>query len=125
VVGRPEDEAKQTLEDLGFKVKVKRDYSTEVPEGDVIGVDPPAKTKIPKFSTVTITVSKGPKTFAMPNVVGMSRASAVALLEGKGLIVDVVDLPNDVPPDTVVYQSPIPGDTVHQGQEVVIYVTQP
>jgi eukaryotic-like serine/threonine-protein kinase len=125
VVGQPEDQAKQTLKDLGFTVKVERDYSTEVPEGDVISVEPPAKTKITKFSTVTITVSKGPKTFAMPNVVGMSRAGAVALLEGRGLHVFVVTLPNSNPPDTVVYQDPVPGDTVQQGQLATLYVTQP
>jgi beta-lactam-binding protein with PASTA domain len=70
-------------------------------------------------------VSKGPKTFAMPKVVGMTREEAVSFLQDLGLVVRVYELPLTDPPNTVVLQDPDEGATVSQGQTVKIFVTQP
>jgi serine/threonine-protein kinase len=125
VAGQAEADARQTLESLGFKVKSKDEFSTDVPRGQVIQTDPAAGKKLPKGETVTMIVSKGPETFAMPDVVGMSREDARQTLESLGLVVKIVELPNPDPPDTVVFQDPSAGETVEQGQEVTLYVTQP
>ena len=125
VVGQAAADAKATLEALGFKVKQKNDFSTSVPKGDVISTDPPAGESAPKGSKITMTVSKGPKTFAMPNVVGMTKEEAMSFLENLGLVVKVYVLPLTDPPNTVVLQDPDTGATVSQGQTVKIFVTQP
>ena len=122
--GQSATDAQATLEGLGFVVQQKQDFSVQVPQGDVIRTDPPAGQSIPKGSTVTMVVSKGPRTFPMPDVVGMTRDAAVAKLESMGLIVNVVVIPN-TNGDTVVYQQPSAGTTVHQGDQVKIYVTGP
>jgi serine/threonine-protein kinase len=124
VTGQTTAEARGTLEALGFHVEVTQDFSTEVPRGHVISTDPPSGKKAPKGSTVTLFVSKGPKTFSMPDVVGMQREAAVTKLEGLGLSVKVVEIPG-THGDQVVYQDPDGGTTVEQGQQVTIYVTQP
>jgi beta-lactam-binding protein with PASTA domain/predicted Ser/Thr protein kinase len=124
VTGRLTRDAKATLEALGFHVEVTQDFSTEVPKGHVISTDPPSGEKAPKGSRVTLFVSKGPKTFDMPDVVGMQREAAVAELERLGLIVNIVEIPG-THGNQVVYQDPDPGVTVEQGQQVTIYVTQP
>ena len=90
--------------------------------GLVISTQPRAGTTQPKGSTVTLVVSKGPKTFPMPDVTGMRTADAQGQLESLGLVVKVVPLPG-TNGDTVVFQSPDPGTTVEQGQTVTIYVT--
>jgi serine/threonine-protein kinase len=124
VTGQTRAEAQATLEALGFQLEVNEDFSTDVPKGRVISTDPPAGEKPPKGSTVTLVVSKGPKTFPMPNVVGMMREAAVKKLEGLGLRVKVVEIPG-TKGNQVVFQDPDGGVTVEQGQQVTIYVTLP
>jgi beta-lactam-binding protein with PASTA domain/predicted Ser/Thr protein kinase len=123
LTGQPAADARATLEALGFKVEVTKDFSSDVSRDHVIGTDPPSGTKVPKGSTVTMSVSKGPKTFPMPDVVGMQREAAVQKLEAFGLSVKVVEVPG-THGNQVVYQDPDPGVTVEQGQQVTIYVTQ-
>jgi len=125
VVGQPAASARATLEALGFKVKQTNAFSTDVPNGDVISTDPPAGGTAPKGSRITMVVSKGPKTFDMPNVVGMTKEEAVSYLQNLGLVVKVYELPLTDPPSTVVLQDPEAGATVKQGQTVKIFVTQP
>jgi serine/threonine-protein kinase len=124
VHGQPADVARTTLEGLGFVVDQKQDFSANVPIGDVIRTDPPAGASTPKGSTVTMFVSKGPRTFPMPNVVGMIREAAKAELESMGLVVNVVVIPQSSG-NRVVLQAPDAGTTVHQGDHVTIYVTGP
>lgn len=53
---------------------------------------------------------KAPDTITVPNVVGLKADAAKKALEGVGLIVDVVDQPNEsVPPGVVWGQTPNPG----------------
>jgi serine/threonine-protein kinase len=58
------DETK-VLQALGFKTATTDTYSTSVPAGDVVSVKPTGSA--PKFSTITITVSKGPPTVVIPS----------------------------------------------------------
>jgi len=121
VSGQPVDQATGTLQSLGFQTTTTKEFSTTVPVGHVIGTDPPAGQSIPKGNSVTLVVSKGPKTFPMPNVVGEKAAQAKARLEALGLVVREVQVPGSIN-DTVVGQKPDPGTTVHQGEDVTIYV---
>jgi len=125
VVGQPASQAQATLEALGFTVERGEEFSTEVPRGSVIRTEPPAGRRAPRGSEITMVVSRGPRTFPMPDVVGMTREAATNELVGLGLRVNVVLLPSSDPPNTVVFQDPAPGTTVRQGDEVTIYVTSP
>jgi len=64
-------EAKSTLEGDGFKI-VKGDTVTSdsVSKGKVVSQDPSANTKVKKGSAVTVTISGGKATAAVPNIVG-------------------------------------------------------
>jgi serine/threonine-protein kinase len=120
VVGRDEGTATDILQAAGFSVGVVHEFSTSVPRGDVIGQEP-ASGKEPKGSEVTLTVSRGPRTFPMPDVRGASESTAQAELEGLGLVVDVSVVPG-AKGSTVVGQDPGPGATVEAGQHVTIFV---
>ncbi|HEX2031200.1 MAG TPA: Stk1 family PASTA domain-containing Ser/Thr kinase [Actinomycetota bacterium] len=121
VVGLSEDEAASLIQGAGLGVAVVEQFSATVPRGDVVGQEPAADAEVRRGTTVTIVVSKGPRRFPMPNVVGMSKSSATAQLEGLGLTVRAVSLPGSSG-STVVGQRPAPDRTVEQGQEVTIYV---
>jgi len=123
LAGQSAGDARAALEGLGFVVTQTQEFSGTVPAGDVIRTNPKGGTSAPKGSPVKIVVSKGPQSFAMPDVVGMTMEAAKAKLEGLGLKVNVVVLPNNNPPDTVVFQDPHKGTTVHHGDQVTIYVT--
>jgi beta-lactam-binding protein with PASTA domain/predicted Ser/Thr protein kinase len=110
-----------TLADLGLTVKESQQYSVSVAVGDVIDTDPPASSTVHQGDTVTVVVSLGPRTFPMPNVVGKTKAVAIAELEGLGLKVRAVQLPGSTN-DIVSGQSPVPGVTVQQGQQVTLYI---
>jgi serine/threonine-protein kinase len=120
VTGAPEADARTALEAAGFVVTTSDEFSTTVAQGDVIRTDPPVNSQAPKGSTVNVVVSKGPKTFPMPNVVGMTDTAATAELQGLGLVVRIVQLPGTG--HRVDAQDPLSGTIVHQGQIVTIYV---
>lgn len=120
VVGLSQEQATSTLATRGFLVEVVEEFSDRVPKGDVISQEPSRGTELQPGQAVTIVVSKGPREFAMPSVVGLARDAAVAKLTGLGLKVDVV-LVRD-PGSTVVYQEPPAGTTVRAGDVVHVYV---
>jgi serine/threonine-protein kinase len=102
-------------------VRVVEEFSTEVPRDRVISQDPPAQETVREGGTVTIVVSKGPRQFPMPTVLGLSSAQAKGQLEGLGLVVDVQDLPGSTG-DQVVGQLPEAGVIVEAGQTVKIFI---
>jgi beta-lactam-binding protein with PASTA domain/predicted Ser/Thr protein kinase len=124
VAGRSAASAEGELRAAGFGVDRAEEYSTAVPAGTVIRVEPQAGARIPQGSTVTIVVSLGPRTFPMPNVQGMTREAGVEELESLGLEVRVTVIPSSSG-NIVVGQTPAPGETVREGDTVTIYVLGP
>ena len=121
LAGQTEQQAKQALTDLGLRVVgVVREYST-VPLGEVIRTEPAAAAIVEPKAPVTIYISKGPRTFPMPNVIGMPSAQAIAQLEDLDLVVDAEDIPGSEG-DTIVGQLPREGTTVQQGDTVKVYI---
>jgi serine/threonine-protein kinase len=94
VVDLTEDEARSTLETLGFKVTVKEqetDDSAKV--GQVLSQDPAASANRAKGSTVTVTVGKEPAEVDVPDVTGQGRLAATSALEQAGFEVNAVPTP--------------------------------
>jgi eukaryotic-like serine/threonine-protein kinase len=121
VTGQSEDAAASNLGALGLQVSVTEEFSATVEEGFVIGQSPEAGATVHEGDTATIIVSRGPKQFPMPDVVGMSQAQARARLEGLGLVVNVTQVPGS-DGDQIVSSKPTAGKTVEQGDTVTIYV---
>jgi serine/threonine-protein kinase len=121
VIGETSAAAQTDLVGKGLNPKLHQAYSTTVPAGDVISQRPAPGATVPIDSTVHLVISLGPKTFPMPSVVGLPSSSAQSQLEGLGLQVHVVRIPNS-PGDNVVGQTPARDFTVEQGETVTIYV---
>ena len=121
VTGLQQDEAVAVLESQGFVVDAEEEFSDRVDEGAVISQTPPKGADLQPGETVSIVVSKGPREFPMPNVVGAERDAAVARLRSLGLLVDVAIVPGHGG-SRVVFQEPASGTTVHAGDLVHIYV---
>jgi beta-lactam-binding protein with PASTA domain len=121
VTGVTEEQAKALLDGAGLGVSVTEQFSGDVPAGNVMSQNPPAEETVPAESTITIVVSKGPRTFPLPNVEEQTQDGAVATLEGLGLRVKVVDVPVSQG-NLVIDTNPEAGEIVQTGQEITIFI---
>ncbi|HEU4941704.1 MAG TPA: PASTA domain-containing protein, partial [Gaiellaceae bacterium] len=123
VVGRSFDDAAAALREAGF-TPVRRDVEASDPKGTVVGMSPGAGTLAPPGTRVTLNVSLGISTTAVPDVVGEEEASARATLENEEWRVLIRDTPTTNPDEDgiVVTQSPAGGEQAEPGSQVIIYV---
>jgi serine/threonine-protein kinase len=117
----PVRRAQAAIENAGLRVgQIVSEYSSKVPEGQVIGTTPGYGLKVPKGTAVDVTVSMGSQgTLEMPALKGMLLSRAKDVLINSGLVLgQVSELASTLPPGTVVSQEPpertemSPGDTV-------------
>ncbi|WP_182112537.1 transglycosylase domain-containing protein [Actinotalea sp. JY-7876] len=124
VVGMSEGEATAALSAVGLGADVSRANDATVPEGTVISQSPGGGAEVEQGGAVSVVVSAGPGTTAIPNVVGQSAQSAQATLSGAGFTVAVSEAPSDsVPAGTVISQSPGGGAEAGPGSTVSIVVS--
>ena len=102
VRGSPRATAERRLKQAGFKVDVRREFNDEVKENRVIETSPSERSRLERGSTVTLVVSRGPRTVEVPDVVGKDRDEAERLLEDAGLQVSFTEREDeDKEPGTV------------------------
>jgi eukaryotic-like serine/threonine-protein kinase len=122
LVGVDQATATANLEQLGLVVAVKHASSRSTAAGLVISASPPAEREVRRGTTVTLTVSTGPKQVSVPYVVGWSADDAYDELDDDGFSVAVTTTPvgSDRVGD-VVAQDP-PGGRLAEGSTVTITV---
>lgn len=84
VVGLPQDEALQILQEAGFKVRPKPEASEAAAAGTVIRTEPAAGAPPEDDLFVDMVVSDGPLQVRVPTVVGSTQERAIAQLSGQG-----------------------------------------
>ncbi|MGA5700246.1 Stk1 family PASTA domain-containing Ser/Thr kinase [Peterkaempfera bronchialis] len=119
VVGLRVDEAQARLTDQGFTVQISPEqvFSDTVDAGSVAAQDPDDRAG--PGATVTLTVSKGPQLFPVPDVRGKTEDEATATLQAVGFDVRVVRL-NPFGNPAVRNQSPGGDDQKPKGTTVTI-----
>jgi serine/threonine-protein kinase len=121
--GKDATDAAAELGGLGFQVKTAKQPSASVPDGKVIGTDPPGGSKAPKGSIVTLQVSSGPQKVAVPNVVGQTQDQATKTLKDAGFQVTAQGATSDATAK-VTSQDPAAGTQAPQGATVTITLTK-
>jgi serine/threonine-protein kinase len=126
VVGQAYEDALATLQGAGFAVR-RRDVDSNQSEGIVVAQDPAPGASVPKNSSVTLSVSKGPTTTSVPSVEGFDRDAAVQALEDAGFEVSIEEEPVDDESfeNLVLSQDPAPGTEAEPGSTVTIVVGVP
>ena len=124
VVGIQEDRAVRLIENAELEPNVEREPSNDVPRGIVISQSPNAGVRIQKGDQVTIVVSSGPRQVEVPRVVGMNVDRAIQELDDAGLDWRTVDVFSEAPVNRVVRQNPQAGQTVDEGTQVTLRVSQ-
>ncbi len=78
--------ALEILTELELNTKVKgSEYTGDIPKNHVVFQEPPPGSEIKKGRDVRIILSKGPKTFAMPHLMGLSIQQTDIILEENDL----------------------------------------
>lgn len=127
VLGVTESDATDALLGAGLVLgEVDRPWSSEAPEGEVIGTDPAIGEGLPRDTPVDLTISAGPEPIDVPGVVDLPEDEALAVLEEAGL--EGESLPERVFSDTVaegsvVTQDPVDG-TLEEGEVVTLTLSQ-
>ncbi len=112
------------LKRAGFVAQVESAHSDTVGAGLVIHSDPSSGSTATRGSTVTITVSSGPKLVKVPVLVGAQREVAVQQLRSRGLAPAVTEEVSSSPAGEVIRQSPSAGTQVAPGSSVSIVVSK-
>jgi eukaryotic-like serine/threonine-protein kinase len=97
-----------------LRVRRERVFDDNVERDRAVGTEPGAGSQATWGSTVVLRISKGPDLVVVPNVDGLTRGEAEALIRAAGLTPRVY-----LPVGTrVVAQSPGPGEQVKRGSNV-------
>ncbi|MFE3584561.1 Stk1 family PASTA domain-containing Ser/Thr kinase [Streptomyces vinaceus] len=120
VVGRPLDQARAALQDLGLKVETAAEQvNSPFPAGTVANQSIGAGAQAATGDTVTLTVSKGPRLVPVPPVVGQEADVARRTLEAAGFKVKV-ERPLISFSNTVDAQSVPGGQSAPEGSTIVV-----
>ena len=90
VRGQTLSQAFQTLIGQGFRVGEKREPSTTVEEGGIIGTDPPSGFPVSAGLEVFVIISDGPPLVAIPDVQGLLFDTGKLAVERAGLVIGIV-----------------------------------
>ena len=123
VVGQPFANASSALQGAGFAV-LRRNVESDEAAGTVVDQDPEANTLRPTGSTITLSVSKGPKQSTVPDVTSQDEETAEDILQSAGFRVVVRrETVADPGQDGIVLDQDPPGQTrAKRNTRVTIFV---
>jgi eukaryotic-like serine/threonine-protein kinase len=124
VEGLRQQQAIDQIEAVGLEAEVEEQPSTDVERGIVMEQSPREGTQVSKGSTVTITVSTGPRQVEVPSLVGGTYEEAVDALTQLGLEPQRVEVFSQRPVGQVTGQDPEPGQIVDEGSQVEVRVSK-
>lgn len=127
VVGKPVDEAVAILKDKGITVTARpKEFSSTVAAGKVISMAGRSDGGWWRpGDTTSLTVSKGPQTFPIPDVSGKTRDQAAQILKNQGFTVDYAPIWKIFPDalTQVVGTDPAAGQMRVKGTSVYLQIT--
>ncbi len=126
LIGLSEDEAKKRLNERGLGVKISNQSSTTVEAGTVMNQSVQSGSMVDKNSTVVITVSIGPDSVQVPNIVGYTQTFGTEVLEGMGLAVESVieEFSNEYEIGKIIRVEPEVGSQIAPNGKVTIVISK-
>jgi beta-lactam-binding protein with PASTA domain/tRNA A-37 threonylcarbamoyl transferase component Bud32 len=125
VVGSTTQVAQQALTRAHLDTRVVRSFDETVKVGVVLAGDPPSGREVRRGSTVTLTVSKGPERYDVPQLVGRSQAEAQQQVSDARLTVGTVRkaFSDSVPQGQVISTSPPANTSVKRATPVALVIS--
>ena len=124
VVNMDAQDAIEELEEAGFKVNHRSQYSADLPKDVVVRQTPAGGSDGVKGDTVIIYVNDRGNDTAVPSVIGMTTASARQLLEEKGFVIgNISEEKSAAPSGTVIRQVPAADADAAPGSSISLVVS--
>jgi len=125
VTGQTFDAADATLKQLDLVTARFDVYSDAVPEGQVVGTDPPSGTIVSPGTVINVNVSKGRQAVAVPNLTGQTTAAATTAITAAKFVVGQTIKENspDIAADVVIRSDPASGAQAFAGDTVNLVVS--
>jgi uncharacterized repeat protein (TIGR01451 family) len=111
-----------------FSVTKKEDNSSSISNNHVIRTDPKKNENTHKGASVTVWVSKGPKSVNVPDVTGKILDPAKSVLRSAGFVIGAITYSSSsgsIYSGCVIRTSPAKNTTAHKGDSVSIVVSNP
>jgi len=125
VLDKNEDEAETILSSKGLVVTKEYEKNNNYSEGQIFEQSISAGSQVKKGTAVTIKVSSGKQTVAVPNVIGQSKSAAKTALESKGFQVAVVEsYSSTMPAGDVVSMNPAADSGQLYGATITLTVSK-
>lgn len=118
IVGMSVEEAQLALSRVDLNLEITEVNHDTISANIIIAQTPEADISMKKGDSIVATVSIGPTTLLMPNLVDLTKTEAVAKLKDRGLSVLVFKTPSTQPVDTVIAQNPAKNEPYIAGQEI-------
>ena len=116
-----------TLESMGFVVKLIPDATSSEAVGSVVRTDPASGSSVFPGSNINVyyaAASESGQLFKMPNLIGMDIKEAEKIIKEQGLVLRTTEtVDTTAKKDSVVEQSPKDGSPVQKGDSVVLSVS--
>ena len=119
-------EAQELLSNAGFRSTTSDVFDDDVPNGLVVGTEPPAGSEIRKFQPVSLFVSKGPQLFPVPELAGGTLEEAKNGLNAAEMALGGVteQFSETAAAGVVLSQDPAPGTPARHGTPVSLVVSK-
>jgi serine/threonine-protein kinase len=127
IVGLNVDQARQQLDASGLTLAISGEvYSETIPRQSIVSADPAVGAQVRESSTITVTVSKGPERYEVPDLRGQTQANATAALTEARLSVGAItdDYDDTAPAGTVIRTVPKAGVLAKAGSAVDLVVSK-
>jgi len=118
IAGMTIEEAELAVSRADLQLEITPVNHVTIAENTVIDQTPEADTSMQKGDSIVATVSIGPATLLMPNLIDLTKDEAVSKLKDRGLSVLVFKTPSNMPVDTVIAQKPAKNEPYVEGQEI-------
>lgn len=124
VKGLTEAKALDTLREAGFEPTAEETFSEKIPKGQAISTSPPAETEHELGGFISLLVSKGPETTAVPDLIGLTAQEALSQLKAKKLSGTIEKVLSGKPAGTVFEQDTAAGQRIRAGSTVRVSVAK-
>jgi eukaryotic-like serine/threonine-protein kinase len=124
LAGHTLKDARNELKNSGLTFAAGTPKNCDQKRGLVCDTNPAANTNVDKGATVTVHLSKGPKTVEVPDVTNESFREAKSDLEAKGFKVQRREKESDQPPGTVLDQNPQGNSRAQSGSTITLTVAK-
>jgi serine/threonine-protein kinase len=126
LVKQPWEKARQSLFDIGLRLKIReRQYNEKIPNDEIISQQPSPDDKVKRGRMVVVVVSKGPETGMVPELRKLTERKAVTELRKQGFLVGKKkhDYSDSLDKDMVVQMFPSPGSKVSREMPIDLVIS--